>query len=42
MKNRVQFLRITRHWTQTDLAARVGVNRQYIDAIEKGRFPDSD
>ena len=38
MKNRVPFLRKKKHWTQTDLAARVGVNRQCIDAIEKGRF----
>ena len=38
MKNRVQLLRKTKHWTQTDLAERVGVNRQCIDAIEKGRF----
>jgi len=38
MKNRVQLLRKTKHWTQADLATRVGVNRQCIDAIEKGRF----
>jgi len=38
MKNRVPLLRKTKHWTQTDLAARVGVNRQCIDTIEKGRF----
>ena len=38
MKNRVQLLRKTKPWTQTDLAERVGVNRQCIDAIEKGRF----
>lgn len=38
MKNRVQLLRKTKHWTQTALAARVGVNRQCLDAIEKGRF----
>ena len=38
MKNRVQLFRKAKHWTQTDLASRVGVNRECIDAIEKGRF----
>ena len=38
MRNRVQLFRKPKHWTQTDLAARVGVNRQCIDAIEEGRF----
>jgi len=38
MKNRVRFFRKAKHWTQADLAARVGVNRECIDAIEKGRF----
>ena len=38
MKNRVQLFRKAKHWTQADLASRVGVNRECIDAIEKGRF----
>jgi len=38
MKNRVRFFRKAKHWMQADLAARVGVNRKCIDAIEKGRF----
>jgi putative transcriptional regulator len=38
MKNRVQLFRKAKHWTQSDLGARVGVNRDCIDAIEKGRF----
>jgi putative transcriptional regulator len=38
MKKRVRFFRKAKHWTQADLAARVGVNRECIDAIEKGRF----
>jgi putative transcriptional regulator len=38
MKNRVQLFRKAKHWTQSDLGARVGVNRECIDAIEKGRF----
>jgi putative transcriptional regulator len=38
MKNRVQLFRKAKHWTQANLAARVGVNRECIDAIEKERF----
>ena len=38
MRNRVQLFRKAKHWKQSDLAARVGVNRQCIDAIEEGRF----
>ena len=38
MKNRVQLFRKAKHWTQGDLASRVGVNRECIDAIEKERF----
>jgi putative transcriptional regulator len=38
MRNRVQLFRKAKHWTQNDLAARVGVNIQCIDAIEEGRF----
>jgi DNA-binding XRE family transcriptional regulator len=37
MKNRVQLFRKAKHWTQVDLAFRVGVNRECIDAIEKER-----
>ena len=38
MKNRVQLFRKAKHWTQADLASHVGVNRECIEAIEKGRF----
>jgi putative transcriptional regulator len=38
MKNRVQLFRKAKHWTQADLASHVGVNRECVDAIEKGRF----
>jgi putative transcriptional regulator len=38
MKNQVQLFRKAKHWTQANLAARVGVNRECIDAIEKERF----
>ncbi|MGH9685474.1 MAG: helix-turn-helix transcriptional regulator [Candidatus Acidiferrales bacterium] len=38
MKNRVRFLRREKHWSQEELAARVGVSRECIEAIEKERF----
>jgi putative transcriptional regulator len=33
--------RAERQWSQSDLAARVGVTRQTIISIEKGRFDPS-
>lgn len=41
MKNRLKDLRAERDWTQADLATRVGVSRQTINAIEKGKFDPS-
>jgi len=41
MKNRLKDLRTERHWTQADLAERVSVSRQTINAIEKGKFDPS-
>ena len=38
MKNRVRFLRREKHWSQDELAARVSVSRECIEAIEKERF----
>ena len=38
MKNRVRLLRREKHWSQDELAARVGVSRECIEAIEKERF----
>jgi putative transcriptional regulator len=38
MKNTVRLLRREKHWSQDELAARVGVSRQCIEAIEKERF----
>ena len=35
---RLRVLRAERDWTQTELAAYVGVTRQTINSIEKGRF----
>lgn len=41
MKNRLNDLRSERNWTQADLAERVSVSRQTINAIEKGKFDPS-
>src|SRR5690606_5147030 len=41
MKNRLKDLRNERNWTQSDLAEQVGVSRQTINAIEKGKFDPS-
>ena len=38
MKNRIRVLRAERDWTQADLADAVGVSRQAIIAIEKGKY----
>jgi putative transcriptional regulator len=41
MNNRLTELRAARAWTQADLAQRVGVSRQTINAIETGKFDPS-
>jgi len=41
MKNQLKALRASRQWTQEDLANRLGVSRQTIIAIEKGKFDPS-
>lgn len=41
MKNRLRMLRAERSWSQADLADRLGVSRQSINAIETGRFDPS-
>jgi putative transcriptional regulator len=41
MKNRLKVLRAERDWTQADLADRLEVSRQTINAIEKGKFDPS-
>jgi putative transcriptional regulator len=41
MKNRLKDLRTERNWTQADLAQRVRVSRQTVNAIEKGKFDPS-
>ena len=41
MKNRIRVLRAEKGWTQADLAERVRVSRNSINAIENGRFDPS-
>ncbi|HEY3122507.1 MAG TPA: helix-turn-helix transcriptional regulator [Thermoanaerobaculia bacterium] len=41
MKNRLRILRAERDWSQADLAARLEVSRQTINAIETGRHDPS-
>ena len=41
MKNRLKILRAERDWTQADLAERLEVSRQTVNAIEKGKFDPS-
>ena len=41
MKNHLKSLRGERDWTQADLADRVNVSRQTINAIEKEKFDPS-
>lgn len=38
LQNRLRKLRTARGWTQQELATLVGVSRQTIIAIEKGRY----
>ena len=41
MKNRLRELRAEQGWSQADLAERLGVSRQSVNAIETGRFDPS-
>ena len=41
MKNRLKALRAERDWSQGDLAARLEVSRQSVNAIETGRYDPS-
>ncbi len=41
MKNKLRLLRAGRDWSQADLAARVNVSRQTVNAIETGRYDPS-
>lgn len=41
MKNRLKVLRAERGWSQAELAMRVGVSRQTVNAVETGKFDAS-
>ena len=41
MKNRLKVLRAERDWSQADLATRLGVSRQAVNAVETGKYDPS-
>lgn len=41
MKNRLKVLRAERDWSQADLADKLGVSRQTINALETGKYDPS-
>ena len=41
MRNRLPELRADKGWTQAELAERLGVSRQTVISIERGRFDPS-
>ena len=41
MKNSLRVLRAERRWSQAELAERLGVSRQTVNAIETGRYDPS-
>lgn len=41
MNNRIRELRSGRGWSQAELAERLGVSRQTVNAIETGRYDPS-
>ncbi len=41
MKNRLKVLRAERDWSQQDLADRLDVSRQSVNAIETGKYDPS-
>lgn len=41
MKNRLRELRAEQFWSQGDLATRLGVSRQTINALETGKYDPS-
>ncbi len=42
MNNRLRVMRAERRWSQADLAQRLEVSRQSINAIETGKYDPSD
>lgn len=41
MKNRLKILRAERNWSQEDLAERLDVSRQTVNAIEREKYDPS-
>ncbi|MEO8608572.1 MAG: helix-turn-helix transcriptional regulator [Chloroflexota bacterium] len=41
MNNRLKVLRAERDWSQADLADKLGVSRQTINALETGKYDPS-
>lgn len=41
MRNRLRVLRAERGWSQADVAGRLGVSRQTVNAIETGKYDPS-
>lgn len=41
MKNQLRVLRAQREWSQAELAERLGVSRQTVNAIETGKYDPS-
>ncbi len=41
MKNRLRVLRAERAWSQAEVADRLGVSRQTVNAIENGKYDPS-
>ena len=41
MRNRIAELRAERRWTQADLAERLDVSRQTVNALERGKYDPS-
>ena len=41
MKNRLKVLRAERDWSQADLASRLDVSRQTVNALETGKYDPS-
>ncbi|MBI1687065.1 helix-turn-helix transcriptional regulator [Caulobacter hibisci] len=41
MKNRLKVLRAERDWSQADLAQRLDVSRQTVNALETGKYDPS-
>ncbi|NTV03363.1 helix-turn-helix transcriptional regulator [bacterium] len=41
MKNKLPVLRAERGWSQSDLAERLGVSRQTVNSLERGKYDPS-